>query len=47
MYKEKFEKEKYITHKARDEFVKKIEKSLTDTGITEEEYDEIKKLFRN
>jgi len=39
MFKEKFEEEKFLGHKYRDYLIKKVEKALTDTGISEEEYE--------
>jgi len=47
MYKEKTKKEKYITHKDRDDFIKKVEEALINPELTQEDYEELEKLFQD
>jgi len=47
MFKEKTEDEKFVTHKDRDDFIKKVEKALTNPELTEEDYEELRQLFND
>jgi len=47
MWKEKIRKEKFTGDKYHDELIKKVEEALCDENFTEEEYEELRKLFRD